>query len=39
MMRAVTDIKWPCFQRGALSKANENCYENNLYRADMHDCP
>lgn len=38
MMRAVIDTKWPCFQPGAFSKANENCYESNLYPADMDDC-
>lgn len=38
-MCAVTDTKWPCFQPGTFPKANENCYENNLYPADMDDCP
>lgn len=38
MMHAIIDKKWPCFQPGAFSKANENCYENNLYPADMDDC-
>lgn len=38
MMHAVIVTKWPYFQAGAFSKANENCYENNLYPADMDDC-
>lgn len=38
-MRAVRDTKWPWLQPGAYSKANGNCYENNLYPAVVDDCP
>lgn len=38
-MPAVRDTKWLYLQPGAYSKASRNCYENNLYPADMDDCP